>query len=427
MREYSVRGRFWLPGTPDVQVGGILEFKSNVGGKLSLIGDLAGSRFAQNNPEAPPRIVGELTSGRYVTLENCFQTQWIMGGTGLGEQTYHVGIIFDGVGYEVGELPEFNRIAIELRHFFAWTGLDGLSRKITDDTDRSTLDIHVKSLPMQAVEIEPGVVMKLYHRYGLSGKYDVRTLRQVISVHFEFDAARAYLELSDYATSVQDLVSIATGRSAEFDSFSLFHPKIGITDVSGEVVRSTPVTLDVEWIVQEKSDKAVHTNAVPVPFSAIGGAEGIGVWLRKSRDFRGEMRRVMNTRYATTMYVDDRFFNRVAALESLHRRISKGGRQIHFIDRLRALTRWAGDPFRGIVGDTEAWVLKVKGERNDHAHHLGNAAQTTGAVRYYLADSAYWLFVICIFRYCGYPDAAFEAIEKCDSVSWLRERIGLAL
>jgi hypothetical protein len=179
-----------------------------------------------------------------------------------------------------------------------------------------------------------------------------------------------------------------------------------------------PVDLYVEWIAQEHSDRKVHASAFPIPFQAIGGIDGVVTWLQTTKDFQPLITRVMATRYQTNMYADDRFFNRAAALDGMHRQMVPQRKK--YADRLKALADIAGAPFVQLVQDVDSWISRVVMERDDHAHHLGNAAQTTGAVRYYLADSAYWLFVLVLLRQCKYPLDVFSYVVHSDVFDWVR-------
>lgn len=415
MADLETRGQFWLPEAPDDKVAGILKFASGDGGRLELIGQLVDS-----NVSATPRIVGTVGSVGAVTLDNCLPIRWQMGfGTGLSEQTFMVGVIFGGLEYESGELPVVDEVVVKLRHLFDWMGLDGLTETV--DLGPGVFDLRVAALPKMTAELRPGVELTLRHTTGITGERAKRALTQGATMGLKFDTAHDYVSASRDVTNFQDFLSISTSHVAQIDTFNYFAPLETLTG-SGDnrPPRRTPAELYVEWIAREHSDTKVHANHVPIPFAAIGGIDGVVAWLRMARDLQPFISRVMATRYQKRMYADDRFFNRAAVLDGLRRQMAPNSEKT-YADRLRALADIAGDPFVDLVGDVSRWVRRVVAERNDHAHHLGNSAQTTGAVRYYLADSAYWLFVLVLLRQCNYPQDAFDAVASHQEFGWVRQ------
>jgi hypothetical protein len=420
MRELTARGDFWLPEAADQKVSGLLEYRPGDGAKLSLIGELPDA------PRTPGRIIGHC-SNKYMTLDNCFQTYHRRGLGGSAEQEFRVGKIFEGAAYSKDEETAFDQLSVELRHFFDWVGRNGLEETYEVTAKQGTSEappkwaISVTKLNDLKAQVNDQVEVTVYHGMGITGDTDSRTLTQSASIHFQFDSPHPLEEVSAYASVVQDLVSIATDRVAEFDSFKLSHPDLEMKLPSGTPYRQY-VDFHVEWRARESSAKDLNSFSAPFDFEAIGGLEGIAEWIRQTADLQPMLNRVMSTRYAESMYSDDRFFNRCAALEGLHR-LMKGTTTTKFGRRLDDLAAWAGPPFERLVADLAAWRDMVRNERDDHAHHLSNALEATGASRYYLADSAYWLFVFCLLRRCNYPEAVFASVEKSASFEWLRERL----
>jgi hypothetical protein len=166
----KIRGRFWLPETPDNPIAGTLRFSPGDGGRLSLIGHVEDPASRTPLPDTVDRILGESTGGRPITLDNCLQTTWHVFCAGVGEQSFHLGVIFDGLEYEAHVLPEFEEVVVGLRHLRDWTGLDGLTE--THSLPQAfglTLDV----LPAMASQIFPGVELLIGHTAGVSGAVTV--------------------------------------------------------------------------------------------------------------------------------------------------------------------------------------------------------------------------------------------------------------
>jgi hypothetical protein len=430
MDALEFRGAFWLPETPDRKVSGILKFDLDGGGRLSLIGELI-DPFASPAVDSSniPRILGVRTNGFGLTLDNCFQTRAQYGLGSLGEQTYHVGMIFEDVHYEKDEVPEFHRVVAELRHLRDWTGLNSIRarvpfpRKNGRRSRAKIFSVSAHALPRLSADVDSGVKIAIQHNISLDGDSNRRSLAQSVVVDVRLPAPLPLSSVARVVSSVQNLVSICTDRVAQFDSYELYHPDLIVTRLAEPrpVKAPFPVKLHVEWIPLETSDKPFHGQQSVVPFTTLGGIQGVAAWVRTELRFEDQVARVMASRYAKTMFADDRLFNRTAALEGLHRQIT--GKDPYFAIKLTELAAMAGDPFTRLVVDVPKWVSHMKVERNDHAHHLGGAANATGATRYYLAESAYWLFVMCMFRQCDYPDAVFDAIERSGIVTWVKDRL----
>lgn len=152
----------------------------------------------------------------------------------------------------------------------------------------------------------------------------------------------------------------------------------------------------------------------------LGGMDGISRWLEVSAKHRTALGRVMGTRYARAMFVSDRVLNCAAALEGYDR--DSHPAKCDFGKRIRRLAGRAGDTFEGLVGDVPAWVKTLTDVRNDVAHHRARAA-VMSSEQYFLGESAYWLFVLCMLRDAEAPPAVFGRISQHPQLRWLRHRI----
>jgi hypothetical protein len=60
--------------------------------------------------------------------------------------------------------------------------------------------------------------------------------------------------------------------------------------------------------------------------------------------------------------------------------------------------------------------------RHDLAHGLGKTTPAP-AEQYYVAESAYWLFVMCLLRESRAPEAAFTHMTTSQVYGWARDRL----
>jgi hypothetical protein len=89
---------------------------------------------------------------------------------------------------------------------------------------------------------------------------------------------------------------------------------------------------------------------------------------------------------------------------------------------MRRCADLAGEPFANLVGDLSKWLERLRTERDDLAHHLQRTVSASSD-QYYLAESAYWLFVVCILRAADAPDAAFASIQNSQQFQMIGSRL----
>jgi hypothetical protein len=130
----------------------------------------------------------------------------------------------------------------------------------------------------------------------------------------------------------------------------------------------------------------------------------------------------MASRYAKEMFVSDRLLNCSAALEAFDRDSTKR-EWSKLKTRLGRCADLAGNPFTNLVGDVSKWVEAIRLERDEVAHHFGRRMRTSSTTIYYLWESLYWLYVICILRDSGAPEDVFEHLQRHGQYQRLIRRI----
>lgn len=154
-------------------------------------------------------------------------------------------------------------------------------------------------------------------------------------------------------------------------------------------------------------------------FDELGGMDGVASWLAVASKYRSMLSHVMNTKYERRMFIQDRLLDRVAALEGLHRAWKVSRRSL--LTRLEELANLAGPPFEELVGDVRDWCRRAKDERNNVAHHKGRSVHQSGGDVLFTAESAYWLFVLCMLRLMPAPPAVFDHIIRCSQFEWVKQ------
>lgn len=443
--DFEVRGEWWLPGTADRKVPGILTFSPQGGAGLSLLGSLrstleegehrqkdgvvrvAMTQAALERSGSYPCLYGASGDTAY-TLQDCLRVRSSNRVfRGQGSEAIRVTRVLRGAFLDEDEALKATGISFGLAHLVSWIGETGISEEWRKDGGRREdvprFRIEAREKPDRSAVLANGGSVHLKHSVGITGDgMSDRALTQAF--HWRVDQPRGVGmdDLLDLASDVQDLVSIATGRIAAFERVRFWHP---------EVLRETPdgkrmpeaVDVFVEWNARaEKSTRRLHEHDLLFTFEHLGGIDGVRRWMDAADRHRSGLGRVMGSRYAKGMFVSDRLLNCSAALEAFDRD-STGDKRIRFKTRMLRCAALAGDPFTNLVGDVSRWAQTIRLERDDLAHHFGRHMRSTGSETYYLWQSLYWLFVICILRDSGAPEKVFDHLQRHGRYQWLVPRI----
>ncbi len=439
--DFKVQGEWWLPGRADRKVPGILTFSPEDGAELSLIGSLrsmfeegersekdgvvqiAMTQAALERSGTYSRLHGD-GGGTAYTLQDCLRVRSSNRTfPGQGSETIRVTRILRGAFFEEDEALEATGISFGLTHLVDWIGETGISEEWREDggtlEDVPRFRIEAREKPDRCAVLANGGSVYLKHRVGITGDgMSDRALTQDFHWRVDQPGMVSMDDLLDLASDMQDLVSIATHRTAAFESVRFWHP-----DVFHEMPEGTrmPEAIDlfVLWNTQAgRPARRLHKHNLLFTFEHLGGIDGVCRWMDAAARHRGGLGRVMGSRYAKEMFVSDRLLNCSAALEAFDREFTKNkGSKLK--TRLQRCADLAGNPFTNLVGDVSRWAEAIRLERDDVAHHFGRRIRTSGSEIYYLWETLYWLYVICTLRDSGAPEEVFDHLQRHAQYQWL--------
>lgn len=425
-RNFEVDGLWWLPDHEDQKVAGVLSYSPDSGSELRLIGTLTSARGSRD--EIYERIHG-IANGKQFHLEDCYQKGYSMSAFGPGGETekIHVHHVYRGVHYTEPDEPNADRVTADLRYLTQWVGHQGISIRHhsfqEEQAGKPFAALEVHKQPDYSTRLSDGVSFKIQHRVGSAAHTGTeQALHESYVCSFEFSEVTSTSLAIEYVSDMQDLVSIASGRVAEYNELTFWHPDAAIG--SGSSLHRVPINYFTEWITRDTSAKPgkIHASNMFFTFDDLGGIEGVRSWLETANRHRSTLGRVMASRYRTGLFVEDRLFHRAAAVEAFARdRI--GYNNVKLPGALRHCRELAGDPFRELVGNLDAWSVVVKSNRDDIGHHYGRRPDQGGSATYFLSESLYWLFVLCMLRESGAPDAVFERIKEHPQIAWLGPKV----
>jgi hypothetical protein len=437
-------GEWWLPETPDVKVSGVLRVDDRGSSQLSLIGELRSHLQEAERHERPdgtveflfsedslhssgkyPRVLGQVGTKEY-TLEDGFRIRHntnLLGG--LASETIMFSQVLRGVWLQTGDELAFDRVSVSMQWLTHWVG-DGGIEETHEWVEGWPVSFALRGsqVPNRRVHLGGGLTVHLRHRIGLAG--DGITSRR-LTQQFVFETrSTSLLQLESLMTTaarLQALVSIGTGRTAGFDELVLNHPDLTQGPPSKPRQFRRSIDYLAQWSARDVDPRPPARHDMPFTLNDLGGMAAVGRWLQVAERYHHQLDQVMATRYDGGM-VSDRLLNRVAALEGFHK--LRAAPNLSLKQRLIQCAVVAGTPFQDLVPDVAKWADVAKRARNDIGHGSGpggfEAANTL-----FVADAAYWLFVLCLLRDMDAPEVVFTRITETPTYRWLKRNLADAL
>jgi hypothetical protein len=276
VENFEVRGHWWLPERSDYKVAGVLKFSAERGAELELFGSLRSlldleERFERDGVTQVemtdnalelsaryPRVLGE-AEGKPYTLDDCFatHTSWATFG-GPGSQILNIGRILRGVFFETGEAIEASGVSFAVAYLNYWLAETGITEKWNFSENGAPLAegipefrLEASQSPIEKSRSPMARTVTLRHRVGIEGdRIDRRSITQSFNWRIDSSGGKVSVEDAlDWASGVQDLISICSLESAGFEFVQLCHPDLYGQSSEG---REIPLPIDMfdRWNVR---------------------------------------------------------------------------------------------------------------------------------------------------------------------------------
>lgn len=444
MREpHPLRGRWWLPEHEDHRVYGTLTWDPEEGGTLHLHDELRPVVWLDNVLEdgsiqryradrgdirrTYPVVFGRVED-RAITLLDSFRLKAREYDEDERSEKVHVNRFLDGAWFNDPDELRVDRLVIDMRHLTGWVDHSGLDIEwphVTGTDPEVFGAITASTLPTFETD-QGGLGIRVFARLASTGDgvHDLGFTQQwsLRLTRMEPQPLDTFL---DAASDIQDLVSVAVGKTAQFEKVVLQHPDVPLTTIAGTPVRDLrdDITYYLRWANRSGHLEPVKRHDMYFTFDDQGGMDGVKRWLKVAADYRTELARVMASQFRDGMFLEDRIMNVSAALDSfdMHRRAT--GKWTKYGERVEQCVALAGQPFLDLIeADTEQWVQRVVEARDDLAHHRQRFRDEGTVGDLLLAEQLFWLFTLCLLRLAEAPEAVYASITRHRHFRWLKEQ-----
>lgn len=317
--EIEYHGLWWLPEKPDNQVSGHLKYTPNNKIILDLLGTLQDSPYTNNSFE-PLLILGVTSTGKYITLQDCFLTNTTLNG-GFVTSSLSVQRIFIEVHFETVEEIKFKSISVHYAHLDEWVDKTGFN------VDHSKLHkgrLAVKYQQPKPIKVTVGDYEIMIQNVGPSTSFDRLNEMRISQKAWITISSVQEKSLDDYlaiSRHIQNFLSLAMSSPT--------HPLTmqGETEANKEILENGkafyyPVKIFYKPLYFPTNKKALHQLEMlfTLPDVEEKFAVYIANWINKANLLGPVYDLYFSTLYNPYMYLESKFLNLIQAIETYHRR-----------------------------------------------------------------------------------------------------------
>jgi hypothetical protein len=453
----EMRGRWWVPGSPDASVFGTLIIRPDGAGRLETHEPISSRWFPDGALGALPAVQGE-AEGKPVTLIEC-EIYAIFGDAGTADILSRAVVL--GARVQGKDEPAFSVMNLQLEYLASWAGESSLDLKASNlRQDGEVLPLVTRTtLPSLFAEVG-GLNILLRRGYQLSADWTASGIKMTIGDGFAFelrsDRPASIDFLYDYALALQDLAIFVTRGSGAFTSIRLtMHPDRRTDDAEADwpiitlYVRQRTFVEPVRHVGRNEPSFAINS----LEFDAL-----MRSWFELRQNFRPVLNIIVTHFIAEGQLVENVVAGMVAAAEQLYRQVGlaeyivshsklKKARQAiretlnadtdlaPFVEqvlegltgrttldaRLRRLIQELGPVADVLFGDKEGvdrWIHAAKRSRNDIAHSGSTDRYGYASLRS-IARAAVALIEFTLLKQLGMSDDALVklAMRRHDNIA----------
>ena len=309
--EFTLKGKWWLPGAKKQSVYGVLKYLPDESISLELDGDLEPSSFPFDEVFSPEIILGETNQEEKITCFRTFKTNSSFTSkiSKSSSSSFHVHQVFIGDHLKTASKKQFDALHIEPSYLREWinqkpyrtTGnLSNTRHKLVIDKKTPTKELKVKLKGCGTIIRSSYVLQEKYNLDDYSITYD-RLIQIIPATH------RSLHDLLDIQSKFQRLLTLFIGKP-------VFPIRIGL-------FASEKKQYVYHSLLNPKIKKSFHFFDVYIPLSQIKNISSvINSWFAEYEHIKPVLDLLLGTDYAPADYSNFNFLAIIQALETFHSR-----------------------------------------------------------------------------------------------------------
>ena len=318
LEAFEQPGNWWLLDDPDNVVAGVVSFEPTKGTTLELIGSFNSSPHRAMTSREPVIILGTLTDGKIVTLQEAFSQQSTLSMRGVTTTSYFANLMLIGAHASSKQDFLFTSISARFTHLDAWVNHSGFSHEDLEGSAMSILYKPIDPIPLYASD-EFDIFADISYSYSFQYTPESVKIEQYSSLRVEPSGERSLEVLLEILQKIREVISLAVVGPINMQSVvgKSNHPVPGIEFQAA----SNPINV---YFPQNKisSPAVIHSHSMLFDLPTVEDAiqDIFSQWFSKREILGPACDLYFSTVQNPQLYLDNRFLNIAQALESYHRR-----------------------------------------------------------------------------------------------------------
>lgn len=452
------KGLFWLAEDEEHKFTGDLHIAENGRATLELTGSSENPRdLTSFGREDIARIIGRLTSGEAVTLEECDYVH--LGFGSIPQLILRADRVFVGVGYPSGFDITFHKLKFSIEGLDEWLSISGIQTCLSPDATSS-----ITYTPPERIEVplEDGVTLSIAWDWTFPGAPTITEAKitQRAYMYLECTAPRNIEDLLALVFKLNNFLCFAVNTTVTLRSVTAWSKDL-VTGGPDDTTVEKPVTIYGQTLpyANEPPTIELHDMLFGYGFVAPRFNEVMRKWLASHEDSGPAINLYMASQAGKHAYLEWVFLSVAQSLEVIHRRNSSDTslppeefdtlvetvvsaspkprrdwlrNKLHYANELplrKRLTQLV-EPFKELFGDNgqrSAFIGLVTDTRNYYTHYDEGLADKAakGRTLWELCKKMEALCQLHILLMCGFEVDALNSMAQKNFL--LRRKLGLTM
>jgi len=312
---FEFKGVWWDSENPEKHCSGTLYYTPDNGTHLDIIGGLRKEASERSDYQL---LLGMTTTGKKITLMNCFVVNNSFGCLGIESTRYLVNVCFVGAHFSSTEKIIFNNMYFRVLNLDEWVWKDGFEIKLDDES----YTIKYKR-PNKKEFIVGNLKIGLYFNQIGPKRCMVQkdiSIQQKIYIRISFPNGVNFEEFLKVIDHLNNFITLALDKPTKVIELS------GNTECNKQIIAGREHYPEVDIYYNRRNsckykDGILPTNMLFNYLQIENNFEDyLNNWFNKREVLEPVLNLYFGVIYDENMYLDQRFLNIIQAIEAYHRR-----------------------------------------------------------------------------------------------------------